>query len=453
VSPFFWLGDTAWNLHRLTLEEIDHYLEDRASKGFNLIQGPVLDWTGLTDKKPLSRFNAYGEAAYLDKESLPELNADIGGTGINDYFDQMDHVVDRAAELGMYVALLPFWAQGINDLADRPEGHRALARIGELLGARYRERTNVLWIVGGEAAGEAGPGGVNALASGLERGHGGRHLMSVHPGGQKSSSEGGWRYGGKSGSYEYHVEPWLDFNMIQSGHGVTDRPTHLLVTSDYLRAPTKPSLESEYWYEGGYPNEQGEVSNAYDQRKGAYWSVFAGGFGYTYGANGIWQFTAGDEEWDADDYRSTHDWRTALAYEGSSQMVHLRRLLESRPSRPRIPDQSLIVAGAGGSGEGAGDHVRAMRDGAPDGGDATFLLAYLPTPRAITIDTRDIGATRLKAWWYDPRTGAATPLLDPLANSGTVEVPAPPAGGDWVLVVEDAQAGYPPPGVAAAGCR
>src|SRR5690606_8373595 len=145
------------------------------------------------------------------------------------------------------------------------------------------------------------------------------------------------------------------------------------VTSDYLRRPVKPTLESEYWYEGGYPNAEGEVSTAYDQRKGAYWSVFAGGFGYTYGANGIWQFTAGDEEWDANDYRSTHAWQEALAYEGSTQMVHLRRLRESRPFGARIPDQSLILTGGGSAGEGAGDHARATRDGAPEGGGATFL--------------------------------------------------------------------------------
>lgn len=38
-KPFFWLGDTAWELfHRLSREEADTYLKDRAAKGFTVIQ-------------------------------------------------------------------------------------------------------------------------------------------------------------------------------------------------------------------------------------------------------------------------------------------------------------------------------------------------------------------------------------------------------------------------------
>ena len=51
-TPFFWLGDTAWELfHRLKLEEINTYLDNRQSKGFNVIQAVVLaEFDGL--RKP-----------------------------------------------------------------------------------------------------------------------------------------------------------------------------------------------------------------------------------------------------------------------------------------------------------------------------------------------------------------------------------------------------------------
>src|SRR5690349_18692927 len=40
---FFYLGDTAWELfHRLNREEADRYLENRASKGFTVIQAVAL---------------------------------------------------------------------------------------------------------------------------------------------------------------------------------------------------------------------------------------------------------------------------------------------------------------------------------------------------------------------------------------------------------------------------
>lgn len=41
--PFFYLGDTTWELfHRLNREEANFYLEDRARKGFTVIQAVVL---------------------------------------------------------------------------------------------------------------------------------------------------------------------------------------------------------------------------------------------------------------------------------------------------------------------------------------------------------------------------------------------------------------------------
>src|SRR5215216_4273947 len=42
-SPFFYLGDTAWELfHRLNRDEADEYLRDRAARGFTVIQAVVL---------------------------------------------------------------------------------------------------------------------------------------------------------------------------------------------------------------------------------------------------------------------------------------------------------------------------------------------------------------------------------------------------------------------------
>ena len=39
-TPFFWLGDTAWELfHRLNKEETELYLENRRAKGFTLPLG------------------------------------------------------------------------------------------------------------------------------------------------------------------------------------------------------------------------------------------------------------------------------------------------------------------------------------------------------------------------------------------------------------------------------
>ncbi|MBE0656635.1 MAG: DUF4038 domain-containing protein, partial [Bryobacteraceae bacterium] len=53
-KPFFYLGDTAWELfHRLDREQATQYLEDRARKGFTVIQAVALaELHGLSDANP-----------------------------------------------------------------------------------------------------------------------------------------------------------------------------------------------------------------------------------------------------------------------------------------------------------------------------------------------------------------------------------------------------------------
>jgi hypothetical protein len=46
-DPFFWQADTAWVVfHRLNLTEAETYLEDRASKGFNIILAVAVNQFG-----------------------------------------------------------------------------------------------------------------------------------------------------------------------------------------------------------------------------------------------------------------------------------------------------------------------------------------------------------------------------------------------------------------------
>src|SRR4051812_47911966 len=60
--PFFWLGDTAWELfHRLNREEAVRYLRNRAERRFTVIQAVALaELNGLNDPNP------YGHRPLLD---------------------------------------------------------------------------------------------------------------------------------------------------------------------------------------------------------------------------------------------------------------------------------------------------------------------------------------------------------------------------------------------------
>lgn len=94
--PFFYLGDTAWELfHRTTREEARLYLEDRARKGFTVIQAVC-----LAERDGLRVPNAYGDLPF----------ADAGFTRPNErYFAYVDEVVAMADSLGLVIGLLPAW--------------------------------------------------------------------------------------------------------------------------------------------------------------------------------------------------------------------------------------------------------------------------------------------------------------------------------------------------------
>jgi hypothetical protein len=63
-EPFFWLGDTAWELfHRLNREEAIRYLDDRASKGFTVVQA-----VALAELNGLGATNAYGHLPLLEND-------------------------------------------------------------------------------------------------------------------------------------------------------------------------------------------------------------------------------------------------------------------------------------------------------------------------------------------------------------------------------------------------
>jgi hypothetical protein len=174
-KPFFYLGDTAWELfHRLNREEASQYLTDRAQKGFTVIQAVVLaPLDGLTIPNP------YGD--------LPVQNGDPA-TPNEPYFRHVDFIVNKAEELGMFVGMLPTW--GSYWASDKSIFTPATSRqYGRFLGARYRDKA-VIWILGGDRSITTGDERaiVDAMAAGLADGDGGVHLKTFHPIGPGQSS-------------------------------------------------------------------------------------------------------------------------------------------------------------------------------------------------------------------------------------------------------------------------
>lgn len=419
-SAFFWLGDTAWELfHRLNREEATQYLSNRAAKGFNVIQA-----VALAELDGLNTPNPYGDKPLLNNDPSTPNDA---------YFKHVDFIVDKAAELGLFIGLLPTWGDKV--FKDRwgtgpeiftPENAKI---YGQWIGARYKDRKNIIWIMGGDRnpRNEADLATWRALAAGVSDGVGGadKALMTFHPQPNDLQDAGSAKW--------FHNDAWLDFNMFQTGHcrenNVWDR-----IQVAYKKTPTKPVLDGETIYEDHpvcFNAKDLGTSSAYDVRKHAYLDVFAGAFGHTYGCHGIWQM-----------YDKTREpvngphlvWHEAMDLPGAGQMQFLRRLMESRPILDRVPDQSLIT-----SALAEHDRVQATR-----GKD--YLMVYSSQGKPFTVNLAKISGKTLQATWYNPRNGE-TKVADKVANVGQKAF-TPPSNGygqDWVLLLDDSSKGYQAP--------
>ena len=239
-QPFFWLGDTAWLLlEKLTYEEALVYLDNRAGKGFNVIQVTLVHKHQYT--------NRYGSPALID-DDFGKPNPDAAPDA---FWPLARRIVDAAAERGVFVALLPSWGSMVSG------GHLAGDKIDvytDFLIERFGDCKNVLWLVGGDERGSAAPEDYKRIGRNLRRGCP-DHLIGYHPFGRCSSSQ--W----------FHGEDWLDFNMFQSGHRRYDQlklnqwddkvdaetfvgeDNYRYVQHDRALEPAKPVLDGEPSYE------------------------------------------------------------------------------------------------------------------------------------------------------------------------------------------------------------
>lgn len=414
-APFFYLGDTAWELfHRLNREEAARYLEDRAAKRFSVIQA-----VALAELDGLAEPNALGETPLLQHDPTRPNEA---------YFAHIDAVVEHAAALGLYIGMLPTWGDkwnlkwGVGPTIFTPEN---AAIYGRFLGRRYRDQP-IIWILGGDrpVETEAQRAIIVAMAEGLNEGDGGAHLKTFHPMGGHTSAE------------YFHDDSWLDFNMWQSGHS-RNRDNYGCIAADYGLTPVKPCMDAEPGYEdhpSSFNPDNGYLDD-YDVRKALYWGLFAGAHGHTYGCHPIWQFWRPGRKpisW------VRRPWYEALHLPGAAQVQHARALLLSRPYLSRIPDQQLIVSENGGGTL----HIQASRDS-----DGSYALVYLPMSGSVDIDLERLSGDRLTAHWFDPRTGTARRVED-VTRSGVRTFRSPGGGPDWVLTLDDAARRFPAPGMA-----
>jgi hypothetical protein len=425
-KPFFWLGDTGWELfHKLNKEEATMYFKKRADQGFNVIQA-----VALAELDGLHSPNAYGNIPLINDDPIKPNEK---------YFQYIDSLIDIAASYHLYIALLPTWGDKLfKDSWGR--GQEIFNPVnafsyGKWIGNRFKNKTNIIWIIGGDRDPRKNSQDVEVwrnMAKGVIEGVGNADnaLFTFHPQPKSTGSSSEW----------FHNDDWLDVNMLQTGH-CRDTEVWETVSNDYKRTPTKPVVNGESIYEEMpvcFNAKELGYANAYDTRKAAYLSVFAGACGHTYGCGPVIFFG----EKGSNFFANLHGWKESLDFTGANEMKYLRTLIESRPMLDRIPDQTMLV----NEGNGVAERIQATR-----GKDYAFI--YSAYGRPIIIKPGKISGSKLNAYWYDPRTGKSK-LIGSFGNNKQlnfipplpVASPVPSQKEDWILILDDASKNYSVPG-------
>ncbi len=406
-TPFFWLGDTHWQMP--DTERIDacnhpehqgeacphggqfqHVAADRLAKGFNVYQ-----------TYPSATNPAWWTAPY---------------THINPArFQQVfDFQVDHLAEQGFIIAL---GFGHFNNSTQIPVDD--LCRWARYLVARYGAHP-VVWITCQEMNAPENGGKQNridvwrAVAEELSRVDGYGHPHSGHQ----------W-------VLDVHTrplghEPWHDWFALQGGHRNSGLTPQRRYADYYAFEPTKPVLETEAMYER---IDCGGVADADDVRRSAWKALLCGCTGYTYGAAGVWAL-----KWDRDDPRWTsynhpiEGWFAGMALPGSRQMSILKEFFLGLPWMKLVPRFA--------------DPAWALLTDREESVLATvgreLFVAYFYGRSSEPGVLRNLAPeAAYRADWFDPRTGAYTPIAAGIrAPDRQWTIPAKP-DGDWAIVVKE----------------
>lgn len=414
--PFFWLGDTGWLLlSKLNQPQVTTYLNDRQAKGFNVIQVMVIH--------ELDEKNADGQAALLDKDLSRPDTATLKGK-LN-YWQGLDTLIAKAERRNMLVAMVPVWGSVVKSGKVSKAQATAFARF---LAGRYHGAKNVVWLNGGDIPGSDSTAIWQAIGQIIKQQNPGQ-LMSFHPRGRTQSSM--W----------FHKAAWLDFNCFQSGHRRYDQDNepgslqygednYKYVQADYKLRPVKPTLDAEPSYEGIPQGLHDSLQPRWDAaaiRRYAYWSVFAGACGFTYGANGVMQFYDPTKAI-AGSYGVIKGWEQALEDTASGQLIFLKNLLLSKPYLTRVPDTAAVID------QGTRyDYVAVTKA-------AHYALFYTPNGRNFQVRLKGLleGTSPMEFSWFNPRNGQTTEKQ--AVKTKDLYMADPPGetvhGNDWVLIIE-----------------
>jgi Protein of unknown function (DUF4038)/Domain of unknown function (DUF5060) len=420
-TPFFWLGDTWWMglCERLRWpEDVRTLTADRGTKGFTVIQIVA----GLYPDMPAFDPRGRNEAGFPWVENYSRIRPE--------YFDRADLRLTYLADQGLVPCVVMAWGYHLPWMGvEKMKKHvrYVIARYGAL---------PVVWCMAGEVnlpyyleKGFPRGGEPQAKAwedvikyaralNGLDR------LMTVHPTGIEPLS----------GRLLYRDQSLLDFDMLQTGHGMREvlAPTIRTLRASFEAKPTMPVVNGEVCYEALMGTIPAEIPRL------MFWtSMLSGAAGHTYGANGIWQLNRRDQPYGKSPHGGTYGpipWDDAMRLPGSRQLGLAKKFLERYPWDRLEPHPEWASWAAEGGKIGSGNEFEVPYTAGIPG---ELRITYSPLPRPVKIRNLETGRG-YTASDFDPVTGELSEAgpVRPDATGSWTAIPPRGTTTDWVLVIK-----------------
>jgi hypothetical protein len=388
-DPFLVRGIAAWNIaNENTLAEQITRLETEVANGVNCIL--------------IQLVSRYQTNAPNDIDSVaPFSTPNVFSTFNASYFQKARELVQLAATYGIVCWIAPMWygydsGQGWYD-AMVSNGTTACTTYGAAVAPYFVDLDNVVWIGGGDRAGDAVESYGQAVIDGV-RSVDTRHLVTWHWNFDVSDSEPVTPQD-IAGCYD-----WGDLaTQVTTEYGENDAPVVVL--------ETRYELNTDF----GYTSAGG--------RADILGTMCRGSKGFFWGHEGTWHCGAADTHLPSQSQGHPY----ALTSTDRLEFTHCMDIFASRPWHLLAPDQTVLSAGNG-------------RACITPSGDCAIIFSPSGTQ---TIDRTKMSGS-FRAYLVDPTSGVETEVAGgPFPNTSTQAIiPTTVLGNnsrgvtDYVIVLE-----------------
>lgn len=400
-TPFFINACTAWTLtYAYSDEEIIEYLDNRVVSKFNTIQMSAV-FAELV--------KTIADSAFLNRDLLQP---------VPKFWDRVDWVVKHATDRGLVVMINPIWKNSLNDLIHE-NGPEKCRKYGQWFANRFKDNSRVIYFIGGNQS----PGPVRdemtEMAKGIQDVYAGKAILAYH-----SQAD-------QSGREAFPDAEWMTLNWTYAySPDYLKRFPYSENYDNWKTFPNIPIYFGQGYYDFGVAktySENGVAERWGDRlaiRRQAWWNFLSGGMGNAWGAEGIWNKNAEDE-----------NWKLCTEYGSSKDMGIMQELIAKikwSKLQPDIDHQLLVD----GNNTFMTDNyaVCSIAD------NGSLAVIYSPAQQSLELNLPDFGQhCRLR--WFDPTNGKyiTIDMRFPKKKKKSV-ILTPPAlnhsgGKDWVLVI------------------